>query len=83
MSTRYRTCPFCGYDKCDAEFIDIGVGEQQTCPYGCNNCLSFQLSPYREDENEVLDADERRCGWRKGTLLAEILRMDVIVKGRK
>jgi hypothetical protein len=30
-------CPKCGND-CEADFVDIGVGEQRASPWGCPNC---------------------------------------------
>lgn len=37
-------CPQCG-EKCEADFVDIGVGEQQVSPYYCPNCDWSQESP--------------------------------------
>ena len=30
-------CPKCG-GPCEADFVDIGVGEQQSGPYSCQEC---------------------------------------------
>lgn len=63
-------CPFCGAE-CAAEFVDIGVGEQQCGPFTCNSCHAAQLN-YEEllytlrGENIGLDEGERRAGWRRG-----------------
>jgi hypothetical protein len=34
-------CPFCG-GPCDAEFVDVGVGEVQVTPAECLRCGSYQ-----------------------------------------
>lgn len=39
-------CPYCGYEKCEADFVDNGVGNQQVGPYGCPECHAFQIGPY-------------------------------------
>lgn len=42
-------CPQCG-EKCEADFVDIGVGEQQISPYYCPNCGWAQDSPKFDNE---------------------------------
>lgn len=53
------TCPYCGYDKCHADFTDIGVGYQQTGPYGCDNCHAVEIGPNDDDATEP----EKKVGW--------------------
>jgi hypothetical protein len=45
-------CPECG-KKCEAEFVDNGVGMQQCGPYVCDPCLGG--CGWIQDELEVLD----------------------------
>lgn len=48
-----RSCPDCGGTDLEAEFVDIGVGEQQVTPYHCNTCGWQERNPY--DDDELLD----------------------------
>lgn len=62
-------CPFCGAE-CSADFVDIGVGEQQCGPFGCDRCHAVELDSDEvvrilRGENLGLDEDERKAGWRK------------------
>ena len=41
-------CPQCG-EKAEADFVDIGVGEQQVSPYYCPNCGWCQQIPEYDD----------------------------------
>lgn len=45
-------CPMCGA-KCEAEFVDIGVGEQRVTPWGCLSC--HWTEPALEDFNTEYD----------------------------
>ncbi len=36
-------CPECGAE-CECEFVDIGVGMQQSSPYACTRCEWIQKS---------------------------------------
>lgn len=58
-------CPFCGSDDTDAEFVDIGVGEQQVSPYCCVTCGAHQMHPYHDDPSQG-DTYEQKVGWWKG-----------------
>jgi hypothetical protein len=60
------TCPYCGSTNINCEFVDIGVGEIQCTPYGCENCFAVQINPY--DESARPDEEEKRIGWWKPTL---------------
>ena len=40
-------CPKCG-SKCEAEFVDIGVGEQQCTPYHCTNEKCDWIESYED-----------------------------------
>ncbi len=65
MAYEFKTCPYCGYDKCVADWVDIGVGNQQCGPYGCENCYAVQINPFDFD-GEKLNEDEKRTGWHRG-----------------
>lgn len=53
-------CPYCG-TRCDADFVDIGVGYQQCGPYHCEACGASEIGP--NDKDRPLSADEKRTGW--------------------
>lgn len=42
--TRAPWCPWCKSLDVHAEFVDIGVGQQQVTPYSCGECLAHQFS---------------------------------------
>jgi hypothetical protein len=58
-------CPFCG-DSCDAEYVDVGVGQQQVTPFYCYTCQASEVSSY-QDMSELSEL-ERFVGWHQGTL---------------
>lgn len=51
MMRDHIQCPKCG-GPCEAEFVDIGVGEQQCGPYHCFECGWTQAVPKFDDEVE-------------------------------
>lgn len=53
-------CPYCG-TECEAEFVDIGVGEQQCGPFHCENCHAVEIGPY-EDWSQYT-TQEQDIGW--------------------
>lgn len=53
-------CPYCG-EEAEAEFVDIGVGLQQSTPYGCPSCHAVQIGPH--DELKELTEREKKTGW--------------------
>lgn len=42
----YKRCPYCGYDKCDADFVDVGIGFIQCGPYFCDNCNASEIGSF-------------------------------------
>jgi len=36
-------CPYCGFAECEADWVDIGVGEVQCGPYYCPECGSSEI----------------------------------------
>jgi len=55
-------CPWCGSSNVSCDMTDIGVGEQQTGPYGCEDCHAYQM---RSDEEPSTDF-ELHTRWREG-----------------
>lgn len=53
-------CPYCGA-RCDADFVDIGVGMQQCGPFHCENCGASEIGPH--DKERVLTNEESKTGW--------------------
>lgn len=56
-------CPWCQSDRVEAEFVDIGVGNEQVSPYECYDCGAVQVSPGQDVE---ADDEELRRGWYRG-----------------
>lgn len=55
-----ESCPYCGA-KCDADFVDIGVGFTQCGPYHCEICGASEIGPY--DKDRPLSEQENKTGW--------------------
>ena len=54
-------CPYCnGYVEC--EYVDIGVGLQQSTPYQCVECQSAQMYSDSSEKKKYSEA-ERWFGW--------------------
>lgn len=47
-------CPHCGHE-CEADFVDIGVGEQRVGLYHCAVCLWVEEDPEADDPDTGLD----------------------------
>jgi hypothetical protein len=62
-------CPYCGA-LCDAEFVDIGVGEQQVSPHHCHSCGATEIGPFDRPERPLTD-EEKRTGFYEPTDRAE------------
>ena len=45
-------CPNCGWN-CEADYVDIGVGEQRTSPWRCANCGWVD-----DDASDLIDLSE-------------------------
>lgn len=54
-------CPYCNYDDCRADYVDVGVGMIQCGPYYCDNCGACQIGPY--DKEAILSEKENEFGW--------------------
>lgn len=53
-------CPYC-QTVCDADFVDVGVGEVQCGPFHCDECGASQIGPC--DEERILTEDEKKYNW--------------------
>lgn len=62
MANPTQICPYCG-ERCEAEFIDNGIGMQQVTPYLCLCCGAFEIGPYDKCNASL---KERRIGWYRG-----------------
>ncbi len=54
-------CPYCHYQYCDADWVDVEVGYVQCSPYYCENCSACQIGPC--DEEVELSEIEKKTGW--------------------
>ncbi|QXV72933.1 hypothetical protein [Edwardsiella phage PVN06] len=54
-------CPYCGYEKCEADFCDVGVGLVQCGPYHCDRCHAIEIGVY--DKPSQLSNEEEEKGW--------------------
>lgn len=53
-------CPYCG-QKCEADFVDVGVGYTQCGPFHCTACGASEIGPF--DEDRELTDEEKKTGW--------------------
>lgn len=60
-----ETCPYCGNENCQAEFVDVGVGMVQCQPYHCDACGATEIGPTTTPDRPLTD-DEKRTGWLPG-----------------
>lgn len=58
--TTKATCPYCGFDECEAEFVHNGLGMEQVTPYVCGACEARQIGPF---DGRTLTENEKRTGW--------------------
>lgn len=59
------TCPYCGDQGCEADFVDIGIGMQQCGPYHCDKCGATEIGPEYSKIEDRLSDEEKRVGWYK------------------
>lgn len=43
--TPYKPCPYCGFEDCEADWVDVGVGMVQCGPYHCYECGASEIGP--------------------------------------
>lgn len=55
------SCPYCHYQYCNADWVDVEVGWVQCSPYYCEECSACQIGPY--DEEIKLTDMEKKTGW--------------------
>lgn len=55
-------CAWCEGDA-DAEYVDIGVGQQQVDPGRCRDCGAVQMGGYGEDKADAIPEENRRRWW--------------------
>lgn len=53
-------CPYCQYEHCEADHVDIGVGLVQCGPYYCPECKASEISSL--DKRELTER-EKETGW--------------------
>lgn len=59
---KIRECPYCNA-LCEADWVDIGVGEQQCGPFHCESCGATEIGGY--DEKRELTEEEKKTMWYK------------------
>lgn len=56
-----RTCPYCSYDQCEADWVDNGVGLVQCAPFYCDSCGACEIGAY--DKPTELTEQEQKLHW--------------------
>ena len=56
-----RPCPYCGA-LCDADFVDVGIGEIQCGPYACEECNASEIGP-EGAERGFVPPEGSKGGW--------------------
>lgn len=54
-------CPYCSYQYCSADWVDVEVGWIQCGPYYCEECFACEIGPH-DNEIELSDL-ENKTGW--------------------
>lgn len=63
-STPEAICPYCGFEHCQADWCDVGVGVVQCGPYACPSCRASEIGAFDpSSRTEALSAEEIRTGW--------------------
>lgn len=71
MSHEYQKCPYCGYEKMEADWVDIGVGYEQCGPYFCGECGASEIGPEFFDWVEKEDLEKGKCIMKEGHPFSE------------
>lgn len=75
MTVQTKSCPYCGA-ACKIPTVDVGVGEQQSGPCGCENCGAVEVNPdvfFDADSGTFVEqpggltAEEAATGWKRGS----------------
>lgn len=53
-------CLYCGFDSCEADHCDVGIGMVQCGPYYCPQCRASEISSL---DNRELTPREKETGW--------------------
>lgn len=53
-------CPYCGFEQCEADHVDVGIGMVQCGPYYCPVCEASEISSL--DKRELTER-EKETGW--------------------
>lgn len=56
-----RVCPYCSYNRCQADWVDIGIGLVQCAPFYCEECGACEIGPYDKPTN--LTEQEKKLHW--------------------
>lgn len=60
MTFDKRTCPYCGDEHCEADWVDVGVGFVQAGPFHCYACGATEIGSY---DSSSPSETERNVGW--------------------
>jgi len=66
----WETCPYCGYDTCEADYCDVGVGLVQCGPYYCEACGASEIGPY-DKPRELTDQEEKYRWYKPGAPVSD------------
>lgn len=56
-----RSCPYCG-KPCEADWVDVGIGEVQCGPYVCDFCNASEMGPEAAEPGFVVP-EGSKGGW--------------------
>lgn len=59
-SPDHAICPYCSYEHCKADHVDVGIGLVQCGPYHCPVCEASEMSSL---DTRVLTEREKETGW--------------------
>lgn len=62
-------CPYCGFDECEADHVDVGVGLVQCGPYYCPKCHASEASS--RDTRQLTDRESETGWYEPGTPVSE------------
>lgn len=56
-----RICPYCNFDQCEADWVDVGIGLIQCSPFYCTECGACEIGCY--DKLHELTEQEKKHHW--------------------
>ena len=68
--TETLTCPYCGMEGCEADYVDVGIGLVQCGPHYCTECGASSVGPF--DTRELTDREKETRWYEPNSPVSEL-----------